>query len=165
MTNSVYSSSFLAFMELSEILDRSSSHREAIRHLINRSHMTYIANIKYTYPNQGTHQSYLGNFKKIWIPGSNPGKSVSVGLSVSSPTLSALLTWYPLLSKPKMQFSSLLIQVENIYYVVTWEGQCTQFFTWIISCVYHHSLQGIIYQYYFHFTNEEREIQNRQVTW
>ena len=92
MTNSVYYYSFLAFMELSEILDRSSSHREAIRHLINRSHMTYIANIKYTYPNQGTHQSYLGNFKKIWIPGSNPGKSVSVGLSVNSPTLSALLT-------------------------------------------------------------------------
>ena len=51
-------------MELSGIL-----HKEAIRHLINRSHMTYIANIKYTYPNQGTHQSYLGNFKKIWILG------------------------------------------------------------------------------------------------
>lgn len=33
-----YYSSFLAFMELSGILDRSSSHREAIRHLINRSH-------------------------------------------------------------------------------------------------------------------------------
>ena len=63
-----------------------------------------------------------------------------------------------------MQFSSLLIQVENTYHEVTWEGQCTQYFTWIISCIYHHSLQGI-YQYYFHFTNEESEIQNRQVTW
>lgn len=69
MTNLVYYSSYLAFMELSGIFDRSSSQRKAIRHLINRYHMTYIANIKYTYPDQGTHQSDLGNFKKIWILG------------------------------------------------------------------------------------------------